>query len=124
MSLSQEQKDNIISYLHSYQSESDLFALLGRSLGSAATGEPPEERARNTFRRRLNDIRLILCNNIHLRDFCNDPNIRDITQVAILVVEALLESGKILGLDPIILGCLISRIGLRYICDNEWKNFR
>lgn len=124
MSLSQEQKDNIISYLYSYQSESDLFALLGRSLGAAATGEPPEERGRNTFRRRLNDIKSILCNNIHLRNFCNDPNIRDITQIAICVVEALLEADKILGLDPIIVGCLISRVGLRYICDDEWKNCR
>lgn len=119
-SLNQEQKDKVIDYLNKYDTEKDFFALLGRSLGGAASGEPPEERGKNAFRRRLVEIKSAVCSDVRINSFCEDTNTQDITQLAIIIIETLLGV-NFTGLDPIILGCLITRIGLRNICKNELK---
>jgi hypothetical protein len=118
--VSAEQLTEIEQLSKKSPSDEELFREVGRSLGPGATGESPEERGRAAVKRLLRDIRAATCANHALRVFCEDPNTIDATQIVVAISGALIAAG-FAGINPVLIAYLVARIGLRKVCENEWK---
>jgi hypothetical protein len=118
--LSPDQIAELQSLVDGQPSEEDLFRAIGRSLGAAASGEPPEERGRNAVRRLLGQVQKGICANAGVRSFCENANVIDSMQVVIAIAGGLVAS-KFDGVNPLLVACLVARVGVRRLCSGEWK---
>ncbi len=95
--------------------EAQLMRALGETLGAEAIGDDPEERGRAVFRRRLEEIRGVICGNEVLRSYWSNPNVSDATSIAVSVAGAFVAS-SFSGINVVLVAALVTRIGLRSIC--------
>lgn len=99
--------------------ERSVYEAIGASLGPAASGEGPIARGKRAVARHLETLRDSLCGNSALKAFSTGEDAADATDLAIAVAGVLVTT-KIAGLDQLLIACLVSRIGLRRLCDDEW----
>ena len=111
--------EEIAGVLADCATEGELYHRIGLSLGPGAGGEPPEQRGRWALQRRLGDLRNALCENAKLRSYCDSANASDLTATAAAIAGGLIAV-HFAGINPILVACLIARIGLRTICAETW----
>ena len=107
--------------LAEHPSAESAFAALGRELGASATGEAPEEVGRETFERRLGEIRRAVCNDPRVRSYCASSDYADVTSLGGLIFGALTASA-FEGLNLFLVVCICVRLGLRQLCDKVWSS--
>jgi len=98
-----------------------LYMEIGMSLGAPATGEPPGDRGKKIVQRRLSEIRQLICSDKKIMAYCSDANVSDTTTIAVAIVGGLTAS-SFAGLNLVLVGCLVARIGLRTFCEVEWAS--
>jgi hypothetical protein len=67
----------------------------------------------------LGDIRKSVCLNGPVRSFCENANVIDSMQVVIAIAGGLVAA-KFDGVNPLLVACLVARVGVRKMCSGDW----
>lgn len=108
-------KERIVRMHKQSLSTNELFNLLGASVdGDAATGQDSD--GESVFNSQLLRIKNAVCDNDQIINFLESPQGGDTTNLVIVLTGAL-TAAKFFGIDVIAVAFLITRIGVRKLCE-------
>ncbi|MGS2724822.1 hypothetical protein ACVBEJ_13870 [Porticoccus sp. GXU_MW_L64] len=119
--LPEADRQRIQQILATNPTDDQLYEILGKSMGEAATGRSLIKAAKKAFARRKADITRIVCRDKKIRSFVEDPKKATAIELSMMVAGKLVDDG-FEGIDYVAMAVLATQLGLMMLCDAEWKD--
>lgn len=117
-SLTEEQRLRVLEPAQRDRSLDERWGDYGKMYGHGATGSDPVERAKQSIRMRLGQLRELICKDLEIGKMAESPEAGVILSLAFMVTGKLVAN-HFHDVDVVQLGALIAQLGVIRLCKEE-----